>query len=349
MTACKSDVHSVKKLPNAGRKTFTVSQTEMVETGFLEPGLHLPLVIRPAIENMDLIAWAANNRTFIETQLLKHGAILFRGFNLKDAADLERFIEASSGGLIPYQERSSPRHEVGEKVYTSTDYPPEYSIFPHNEHSYCRSLPLRLHFLCIRSAQQGGETPLADTRRIFQRLDPVVRERFMQKGYMYVRNYGEGLGLSWQTVYQTSDRSLVEQYCRSNDIQWSWKEDGRLRTQQIRPVAAKHPKSDEWVWFNHATFFHVSTLERRVREALLSEFKEEDLPNNTYYGDGSPIEAWVLRELRDAYLNETVSFSWQESDLILLDNMLTSHARSSYIGPRRILFAMSEPYTRLDF
>jgi hypothetical protein len=97
------------------------------------------------------------------------------------------------------------------------------------------------------------------------------------------------------------------------------------------------------VWFNHAAFFHISTLEPSAQEVLLAGSGEEELPNNTYYGDGSPIEFSVLEEIREAYRRETVSFSWQEGDLLMLDNMLVAHGRNPYVGRRKILVAMADP------
>jgi alpha-ketoglutarate-dependent taurine dioxygenase len=172
-----------------------------------------------------------------------------------------------------------------------------------------------------------------------------VRQRFIEKQYMYTRNFGDGFGLSWQTAFQTSDRRAVEDYCRRNDIKAEWKEDGRLRTQQVRRAVARHPRTGEQAWFNHLTFFHFSTLGPTVREALLTMFREEDLPNNTYYGDGSPIEPEVLDELRAAYLQETVSFPWQKGDILMLDNMLASHGREPYSGARKVLVGMAEPFS----
>jgi hypothetical protein len=100
------------------------------------------------------------------------------------------------------------------------------------------------------------------------------------------------------------------------------------------------------VWFNHATFFHITTLEASLRNALLAEFAEEDLPTNTYYGDGSPIEADVLEQLREIYRQETISFTWQEHDILMLDNMLSAHGRNPYAGPRKVLVGMAEPFHR---
>lgn len=314
----------------------------------LQAGSLLPLVIEPTTSEVSLIAWALENREFLQQRLMQHGAILLRNFGVRAVEDFAALTAAAANEVMEYHERSSPRHEVSTKIYTSTDYPANQSIFPHNEHSYSQHLALKLFFFCVTPAQQGGDTPLADCRRVLQRIAPEIRERFIQKKWMYVRNFGDGFGLSWPAVFQTTDRSEVEAYCRRNAIEVEWKEGNRLRTRQVRPAIATHPLSGEEVWFNHLTFFHVSTLEPTIRDVMLEVFEEEDLPNNTYYGDGTPIEPDVLEHLRQAYLQELVSFKWQQGDIVMLDNMLTAHSRTAYTGPRQILFAMADPYTRHD-
>lgn len=102
------------------------------------------------------------------------------------------------------------------------------------------------------------------------------------------------------------------------------------------------------IWFNHATFFHVSTLETGIRETLLAEFKEEELPTNTYYGDGSPIETSVLEHLRQVYQQEMLTFLWKKGDILMLDNMLAVHARKPFVGPRKILVGMAEAFSSKD-
>jgi alpha-ketoglutarate-dependent taurine dioxygenase len=160
---------------------------------------------------------------------------------------------------------------------------------------------------------------------------------------MYVRNFGDGFGLAWQDVFQTADKQAVERHCRAKGIETEWKEGDRLRTRAVRRALARHPKTGELVWFNHATFFHLSTLEPTVRQALLEEFEESELPTNTYYGDGSAIDPEVLEQLRAAYDAEIVRFPWQEGDLLMLDNMLVAHGRAPFSGPRQILVGMAEP------
>src|SRR5436853_657107 len=329
------------------RKPVAVSSEDMVTIDVFGAERGLPLVVRARSSDLDPIAWANANRSVLAKHLLKHGAILLRGFALNHPEQFLQLVDSVSGGAVPYRERSSPRSRVMENIYTSTDYPSDRSILPHNEHSYAITFPRKLFFWCEIAAQQGGETPLGDTRRILARIDPAIVDKFREKGWMYVRNYTPHFGMSWQTAFQTNDRARVEAYCGNADIEWEWTAEG-LRTIQRRPAIAMHPVSNEPVWFNHAAFFHVSSLEPDVRGRLLATYDERDFPNHTYYGDHSPIEDSVAEHLREAYTEELVSAPWENGDVVIIDNMLTVHGRAPYVGPRRILFAMAEPYTRTD-
>ncbi len=346
MTEPKPLKPSLGKLRRGARRAVQISPERLVTMGTLPEGGSLPLVVEPAVQGLDLIEWAAANRTVVEEKVRQHGGILFRGFSVPAVEDFERFVGTLSGDLLEYRERSSPRSSIQGNVYTSTDYPPEYPIFLHNENSYQRVVPQRIYFYCLVEPTDRGETPLADCRRVYDRIAPEIRARFEEKHWMYVRNFGDGMGLDWPTVFQTEDRKEVEEYCSRNGIEPEWKEGGRLRTRAVRAAVARHPATDEPVWFNHATFYHVSTLEREVRDGLLAELAEEDLPANTYYGDGSPIEPEVLDHLRAAYRAETVRFPWRRGDVLMLDNVLAAHGRRPFSGPRKIVVAMAEPVGR---
>ena len=317
----------------------------LIKTEFLQPGQSLPLEIQPKVKGINPITWAASHKGYIEANLLKHGGLLFRNFGMKTATEFEQFSKVLCGGLLEYHERSSPRRQVSGNVYTSTDYPATESIFLHNENSYQQTWPMKILFFCQTAPQSGGETPIADCRKIFQRLNANLRQRFIDRKWMLIRNFGDGLGLSWQTVFQTTDKGEVEEHCRVNGIQTEWKDNDRLRTRAVRPAVHYHPKTGEPVWFNHATFFHVSTLDPVIAEVLSRQFKEADLPSTTCYGDGSSIEAETLAELREAYWSETVKFPWQQGDVLLLDNMLVAHGRAPYTGDRAILVGMAQPYS----
>ncbi|MGK9789048.1 TauD/TfdA family dioxygenase, partial [Salmonella enterica subsp. enterica] len=81
------------------------------------------------------------------------------------------------------------------------------------------------------------------------------------------------------------------------------------------------------VWFNQAHLFHLSALAPEMREVLLDTVGEEDLPRNVYYGDGTPIPDAELDAVRAVLDVHKVVFPWREGDVLMLDNMLTAHAR----------------------
>ncbi|PAU59160.1 TauD/TfdA family dioxygenase [Pseudomonas indica] len=326
----------------ARRKPIVLSQQSMVGERLLDPAWDLPWLVEPNLAGVDLVQWAAQNRDALEQQLLQHGAILFRGFDVQSVEHFNAVIGSLSSGALEYMFRASPRTRVGGNIYTSTDYPADQVIFPHNEHSYSPRFPLRLFFYCHQPSETGGETPIGSVRRVKSLLPAEIVETFRRKKILYVRNYGDGFGLPWQSVFQTDDRAEVAAYCASVGIEVEWKDGNRLRTRQVGAALARHPRTGEEVWFNHGTFFHVSTLPAAIRDSLGAGFSPMDLPTNTFYGDGSPIEQDVLETLRAAYLGSLVKFRWQRGDVLLLDNMLAVHGREPYGGPRKIYTGMAE-------
>ena len=321
---------------------LAVPAGELVRTDYLQSGCCLPLVIRPATTGVELIDWAGHNREFLEERLLQDGGVLFRDFDLAAAEQFEQLIETVSGKLLDYSYRSTPRTLVSGRIYTSTEYPAHQSIPLHNEHAYSRSWPMKLWFFSMQVADDGGETPIADSRKIYWRIPSEIRECFERRGLMYVRNYGTGLDLSWQDVFQTTSRAAVEDYCRRKKIEFEWIGKDQLRTRQRCQVSAQHPQTGEMVWFNQAHLFHVSRLPVETRDYLLSTFAEEDLPRNVYFADGSAIEPEMVNEISKVYEEQSVVFSWCAGDVLLIDNMLTAHGRNPFRGKRRVVVGMSQ-------
>jgi hypothetical protein len=124
-----------------------------------------------------------------------------------------------------------------------------------------------------------------------------------------------------------------------------WLDEERLRTRHVCHAVARHPVTGQEVWFNQMHLFHPSALGAEHHRALLDIFGEDDLPRNAMCGDGTPIDSRVLDAVREAFDQETVTFSWERGDLLLLDNMLVAHARTPYTGPRQVLVAMADSWS----
>jgi alpha-ketoglutarate-dependent taurine dioxygenase len=308
----------------------------------------LPVIISPATESLVLEEWVRDNRPLLETLRLRHGAFLLRGFRSSGVNAFRRVLAALSDRPMEYLARSTPRQEMGGNVYTSTEYPSDQVIPFHNENAYAHTWPLLLAFYCEIPAMTGGRTLLSDCRQVLRKIDPVILNRFREKNVMYLRNYSEGLGLPWQTVFGTSNRAEVEAFCRQAGYDFEWRTEGRLRTRHVAPAVLQHPVTKEPIWFNHAAFFHVSRLEPQTQAGLLQQYAEDDLPNNTYYGDGSSIEPSVIANIASAYEESASVFQWMADDILVIDNMLTAHGRENFDGHRRTLVGMAEPVSRLN-
>lgn len=288
-----------------------------------------------------IVEWAEQNRADVERLLRQNGALLIRGLKFVGSQQFGTVLSTLFGEeLLQYTYRSTPRTELRGNVYTATEYHPDQVIPQHNENSYTNRWAMRIGFLCTIPSERGGATPICDSRRIYAALPDAIRTRFEKDGVLYVRNYSD-IDIPWTEVFQTTDRAAVEEFCRENQLEFEWRGDRHLRTRQINQATAVHPETGEAVWFNQAHLFHVSNLDADVRESLLSVVGEADLPRNTYYGDGSPIEPETLQAIRDAYARHTIAFDWQRNDLLLLDNMLYSHGRTPYSGNRQVLVGMA--------
>src|SRR5579859_7268178 len=327
------------------RKPVPLADMPLVNSRPLHPDRRFVRIYEPATADVDIAAWVAYNRAELEDALYRHGALLLRGFGVKSVEDFEKIAAAFYGALYGGY-GDLPRAGTSEMIYQSTPYPPDKAILYHNESSHLNSWPMKIGFACLVKSREGGATPLVDCRDLCSHIDPNVFDRFAKLGIMYVRNFSKGIDVSWQHFFQTEDRSVVESLCREAGIDFEWTDGDGLRTRQVTHAVALHPKTGESVFFNQVQLHHSYCLGPEVREALLSVVGEERLPRHAYFGDGSPIGDDVMEHLGQVLEENAVRFDWQSGDVALLDNMLTSHARDPFVGPRRIVVAMGQMISR---
>jgi alpha-ketoglutarate-dependent taurine dioxygenase len=336
-----NEATKLKSLGAIRRKAVDLSHFNPVKESLPIEGSNLPLMISPAADQVDLAEWTRGHRDYIEQKLYQHGGILFRGFALKTPQEFEGAVAGVCRELFT-EYGDLPREGVAGKIYTSTPYPEDKAILYHNESSHMSCWPAKITFFCLVAAKEGGCSPIVDCRKVYQQIDPVVRDKFENLGLMYMRNFSDGLDVSWQRFFHTDDRSVVEEACRKAGFLIDWHGKDNLRVRQKARGVLSHPVTGEKSFFNQVQLHHVHCLDDATRQSLLSIFKNDELPRHVYYGDGSAIEASVMDHIGEVYERNAIRFQWQEGDMVSLDNMLTAHARDPFVGPRKILVGLGD-------
>lgn len=325
-------VSRINKLLN----TKATSEVNAVSIDFSEMSetLKFPMLAKASKSGINLKSWIDENNEEFKQKLRKYGAVLFRGFDVNTVEKFQDLVKLFAEKPLEYKMRSSPRYAVGNNVYHTTTYPSEYSINMHSESSYDPDHPDNIVFCCITPAEERGETPIADNRKVLENLSESTKNKFSQKGVKYVRNLTKSLGLPWQEVFQTEDKKEVEAICAEKGITCNWEDADRLMLTWNKDAIWKHPHTEELVWFNHGFFFNKYTFDEDFLSIIDSD---NDLPSNTFYGDGTKISKDEIQEIKEAYAKATFEFPWESGDVLFLDNMLMSHGRNPYKGDRKII------------
>jgi alpha-ketoglutarate-dependent taurine dioxygenase len=320
----------------------------------------LPLVIEPTDKNMSLqemLSLLNNNNQYFKQNLLKYGGILLRNFPIKSVEDFSSVIKnMKTGNFLDYIGGDSPRTKIADGVYTSTEAPPSIKIPLHNELSFVKKYPSHIYFYCDTPPQEKGETIIADSRKIYNAVNPDVKKRFIDKKLRYVSCYfykSEVMNLlnklqnshkSWTTVFETDKKPEVEQKCRENEFGYKWNKNDWIQINQVRPATMAHHETKEMVWFNQAHLFDFNPrllgVWRYIGAKLFYCQKHTRL-HEVYHADDSKIKRDDLYHILDVLDANTVYFPWQKGDILVLDNVLAMHGRETFTGKRRILTAMT--------
>ncbi|MER7769126.1 TauD/TfdA family dioxygenase [Kitasatospora sp. NPDC096140] len=304
------------------------------------PGLHV-LAAAPGPQ------WAAEHREEVLAEVEASGAVLLRGLGVASAADLAAVTAAL--GVEPMAEREgfAPRDRHGDTVYSASHWPADTPMCMHHEQSYAAEVPGLLVFGCLTAPERGGRTMLADSQQVLRSLPPDLVEPFRRHGWLLLRTY-QDVGVPWTDAFGTDDRALVDAYCAAEGIRHAWYEDGRLRTVQRRAAVVAHPRTGVPGWFNQIAFLNELTMDPAIREYLLDQYGPAGLPFTTAHGDTTPIDADTVETVNTVYDAAAFGESWQDGDVLVVDNIRMAHSREPYEGRREVAVVLGDPVRLAD-
>jgi alpha-ketoglutarate-dependent taurine dioxygenase len=313
-----------------------------------------PLWIEPAepalAQDIDAAtAWVANNREAIEAALVTFGAVFWRGFAVHRPEDFEKFLNDFTPFSQGYVGGTSHRKAVTGKVMEATRADDHINIIMHQEMAYLPTTPRLLAFYCNKSAEIGGETPIADMRGLMEALPQGFQDKLRAHGVRYIRNFRNEdtpndwradpsyNHYSWQYWFDTTDRAEVEKAMveRGSNVQWN--NDGSLTIWTVLPATATHPKTGETLFFNqiYAMRQHRVTIgEENIARIDAAYPNYLDKPNAAAFGNGEPLSEQEFLAMHAEMVRREVAFRWEPSDVMLLDNKFTAHGRHPYKGER---------------
>ena len=215
-----------------------VSIITLPEQISLEDGSQFPLVLTPksgCLKSLsDTTSFIERHREELLSRLLHFGAILFRSFPVSNAFAFDEFARTFNWAPLPYVGGAAPRKQVTSIVFTSNESPPSEPIPFHHEMAQVPKFPEHLMFFCEFPSKSGGETPIAYSPMVYNRISKVLpdfTQKLEEKQVRYTRVLPDGddpqsaIGRGWQSTYQTQDRKHAEQVCleQGTSTYWSFK------------------------------------------------------------------------------------------------------------------------------
>jgi len=289
-------------------------------------------------------SWIAENLSILQTELSCTGAILFRGFPVKDAQTYDDFFSAFSYPNFTYKESLSNAVRINftKYVFTANEAPKDVEIYLHNEMAQTPIYPERISLFCEEAADNGGATVICRSDEIYDHLlefDAVITNKLEEVGIKYTTIMpGEdrpesGQGRSWRSTLSVSNVEEAEEKLKELGYSWTWLEDGSLKAQTAALPAIRTLENNRKVFFNQIIAAYKGW-----------EGVNDDPSVALCFGDDSFFTKEYLNKV--VSISETASYdiNWENGDVALVDNNLAMHGRRPYSGntKRKVLVVLGQ-------
>ncbi len=333
----------------------------------------LPLVIEPVKEKSFAVlkALLKESAQWFNKQLDTYGAILFRGFEVEGAEQFQKALELLNIELESvYHFGSAHRVRITEKVFTSSEAPPDVIIAPHNELNMVPVRPGVLAFFCQVQPDLYGETPIINTEKLFYDLSPSLQHKignFPQQFVRYVPNH------LLEMVFEDLSPEEITKLLQEQGFDFNWEEDGSISFECSYIPLFSHPRtsrlcfglsivdclvSREWYRnigqrysFKQRLYYNLlpAKLYKNIQQratttaTVVDGSQKRTSTLNAYFlnkdGQSTNMTEAEAKELGQAEWKNAVIFQWKQGDILVIDNLQVAHSRLNTKLKRKILTA----------
>ncbi|KAI7741350.1 hypothetical protein M8C21_029255 [Ambrosia artemisiifolia] len=282
-----------------------------------------------------------DEKPWLESLLQQRGVILFRGFHVTSPSDFNRVVEAFGFAEIVYAGGRAPRTKVVGRVYTANESPPEMKINFHHEMSYLPEYPSKLFFFCEEEPGSGGETPIALSHMVYEKMKekhPEFVAKVEEHGLKFITVTGDEDhsssigGKGWKSAYMTNDKKVANERAEKLGTKLEWMEHGvRIITGPV-PAIGFNKESGQKTWFNNLALCNTSPTTNGI---------SEDRDVYVELGNGDLVPDDAFEDLLKIMEDECVAIPWKKGDVMLVNNLTVLHGRQPVLKlPRRILASL---------
>ena len=276
--------------------------------------------------------WLKENKIFMELKLEEHGAIIFKDLPVKTAEDFDQFVSTFNYETFTYEESLSNAVRINktDKVFAANEAPREVEIFLHHEMAQTPTYPKNIFFFCKSASETGGETPLCRSDQLYEALlkaDKALVESFEKFGVIYnsIMSSGDelisGQGRSWQKTLGVSSKNDAEEKLSKLGYSWNWIEDDNLSVTTKTLQATKELGNGQKSFFNQV-----------IAASLGWKKNSENQIAPVRFGNGEEIKESYIELISELAQSLTLLRSWQDHDILLIDNYRVMHGRKPFAG-----------------
>lgn len=343
------------------------------EKTFLSNETELPLVIEPVNEKSFTLfkALLKESHDWFNKQLDTYGAILFRGFEVESAEQFQTVLELLNINLEPfYHFGSAHRVRITDKVFTSSEAPPDTIIAPHNELNMVPIRPSVLAFFCQVQPDTYGETPIINTEKLFYSLSPSLQHKISHFPQRFVRYVPSHL---LEIVFEKLSIEEITELLQEQGFDFKWEEDGSIIFECSYIPVFRHPRTNricfclsivdclvnrEWyrklgqrysfgqrIYYNWLPAKVYKSIHQRLTTAatVVDGSQKQTSTLDTYFvnkhNQYTTMRAAEAQELGRSEWKNAAIFQWRQGDILVIDNLQVAHSRLNTTLQRKILTA----------